>query len=99
MTKILVVDDEPNLVDLVRGYLEHEGFEVVVATDGPSAVETARTFRPDLIILDLMLPGFDVHVANLRHKLADARRGALVQTVRGVGYRFSPPAASRSTGA
>jgi DNA-binding response OmpR family regulator len=235
VTKVLVVDDEPNLVDLVRGYLEHEGFEVAVATDGPSAVESARTFGPDLIVLDLMLPGFDglevcrrvrqfsdayvlmltaraeeidrivglevgaddyltkpfspreliarvkamlrrprsassvptdlpaplvfgaliidesrhevsmrgelvaltprefsllatlatqpgrvftraqllervwgaeyydehvvdVHVANLRHKLADdARQGTLVQTVRGVGYRFSPTAASRST--
>ena len=59
VTKALVVDDEPNLVDLVRGYLQHEGFEVVVATDGPSAVESARAIEPDLIILDLMLPGFD----------------------------------------
>jgi DNA-binding response OmpR family regulator len=59
VTKVLVVDDEPNLVDLVKGYLEHEGFEVMVATDGPSAVESARTLRPDLIVLDLMLPDFD----------------------------------------
>jgi DNA-binding response OmpR family regulator len=59
VTKVLVVDDEPNLVDLVKGYLEHEGFDVVVATDGPSAVDGVRTLRPDLIILDLMLPDFD----------------------------------------
>ena len=59
MTKVLVVDDEPNLVDLVKGYLEHEGFEVMVSTDGPSAVESARALRPDLIVLDLMLPDFD----------------------------------------
>ena len=59
MTTVLVVDDEPNLVDLVKGYLQQEGFEVAVATDAPSAVESARTLQPDLIVLDLMLPGFD----------------------------------------
>ena len=59
VTKVLVVDDEPNLVDLVKGYLEHEGFDVVVARDGPSAVEGARSRGPALIVLDLMLPGFD----------------------------------------
>jgi two-component system alkaline phosphatase synthesis response regulator PhoP len=59
VTKVLVVDDESNLVDLVEGYLNHEGFDVVVARDGPSAVESARALTPDLIILDLMLPGFD----------------------------------------
>jgi two-component system, OmpR family, alkaline phosphatase synthesis response regulator PhoP len=59
MTRVLVVDDEPNLVDLVKGYLEHEGFDIALATDGPSAVDSARTLEPDLIILDLMLPGFD----------------------------------------
>src|SRR4026208_445188 len=59
MTHILVVDDEQNLVELVRGYLEHEGFTVSAAGDGPSAVEAVRTERPDLVVLDLMLPGFD----------------------------------------
>ena len=56
---ILVVDDEQNLIDLVRGYLEREGFAVLTAGDGPSAVEMTRSHRPDLIVLDLMLPGFD----------------------------------------
>jgi two-component system alkaline phosphatase synthesis response regulator PhoP len=59
MTTVLVVDDEPNLIDLVKGYLEREGFVVVTASDGPSAVDAARTLRPDLVVLDLMLPGFD----------------------------------------
>jgi DNA-binding response OmpR family regulator len=59
MTHILVVDDEPNLVDLVRGYLEREGFTVSMAGDGPAAVEAVRTARPDVVVLDLMLPGFD----------------------------------------
>jgi len=43
----------------VKGYLEHEGFQVIVATDGPSAVDSARTLSPHVIVLDLMLPGFD----------------------------------------
>src|SRR5579864_1451690 len=59
MTTVLVVDDEANLVDLVRGYLEREGFVVATASDGPTAVDTARAIQPDLVVLDLMLPGFD----------------------------------------
>src|SRR5437016_6084840 len=56
---ILVVDDEPRIVRLVRDYLEHGGFTVLVASDGPTALRTARTGRPDLVILDLALPGID----------------------------------------
>ena len=59
VTTILVVDDEPRIVQLVRDYLEHGGFTVLVASDGPTALRTARTGRPDLIILDLALPGRD----------------------------------------
>lgn len=57
--RILVVDDEPPIVDLVRGYLEREGFAVDVATDGPSAVAAVRDLFPDVVVLDVMLPGFD----------------------------------------
>lgn len=57
--RILVVDDEPPLVELVKGYLEREGFDVAVARDGPSAVRLARDLQPALLVLDLMLPGFD----------------------------------------
>lgn len=56
---ILVVDDEPHIVQLVRDYLEHGGFTVLTAADGPSALRTARTGRPDLVVLDLGLPGLD----------------------------------------
>jgi two-component system alkaline phosphatase synthesis response regulator PhoP len=56
---ILVVDDEPRIVKLVRDYLEHGGFTVLVASDGQAALRTARTGRPDLIVLDLGLPGLD----------------------------------------
>jgi DNA-binding response OmpR family regulator len=58
-TRILVVDDEAPIVDLVRGYLAAEGMDVAVAQDGPSAVEAVRARRPDVIVLDVMLPGFD----------------------------------------
>ena len=56
---ILVVDDEPRIVQLVRDYLEHGGFTVLTASDGQSALRAARTGRPDLVVLDLSLPGLD----------------------------------------
>src|SRR5205814_2177852 len=56
---ILVVDDEPRIVQLVRDYLEHGGFTVLTASDGPAALRTARTGRPDLVVLDLGPPGLD----------------------------------------
>jgi DNA-binding response OmpR family regulator len=56
---ILVVDDEPHIVRLVRDYLEHSGFSVLTAADGPTALRTARTANPDLVVLDLGLPGLD----------------------------------------
>jgi DNA-binding response OmpR family regulator len=56
---ILVVDDEPRIVQLVRDYLEHGGFTVLTAFDGQAALRTARTGRPDLVVLDLSLPGVD----------------------------------------
>src|SRR6266516_3787031 len=56
---ILVVDDEPQIVTLVRDYLEHGGFTVFTAADGPTALRTAFTQHPDLVVLDLGLPGID----------------------------------------
>ena len=61
--KILVVDDEVKIVRVVRAYLEKEGYQVVEAYDGRQALESARRERPDLVVLDLMLPevsGWDV---------------------------------------
>lgn len=59
MERILVVDDEPRIVDFVRRGLEHEGYLVDVAYDGESALIQARRAPPDLVILDVMLPGLD----------------------------------------
>ena len=59
MIKILVVDDEPSITNLVSAYLKPEGYEVFIASDGNAGLKAARTFKPDLIILDVMLPGMD----------------------------------------
>jgi two-component system alkaline phosphatase synthesis response regulator PhoP len=57
--KILVVDDEPGIVELVLAYLRADGYEVLSATNGPSGLKIALENRPDLIVLDVMLPGMD----------------------------------------
>lgn len=57
--KILVVDDEVSLLETLAYNLKKQGYEVEMAGDGPTAVELARTSRPDLIVLDIMLPGMD----------------------------------------
>jgi DNA-binding response OmpR family regulator len=63
MKTVLIVDDERNIVELVRLYLEKEGFAVLAAADGEQALELHRRHEPDLVVLDLMLPlidGFEV---------------------------------------
>src|SRR5205823_6409586 len=73
MTTVLVVDDEHNLVELVQGYLEHEGYRVLTAGDGPTALELVRSEQPDLVILDVMLPGLDgVEVCRRLRQFSDA---------------------------
>ena len=58
-SKILVVDDEQNIVDILKSNLEREGYEVLVAFDGEQAVEMCKTKSPDLVLLDCMMPGMD----------------------------------------
>jgi two-component system OmpR family response regulator len=70
MARILVVDDEPRIVEVVQAYLERDGHRVDTAGDGDRALELAGTAGPDLIVLDVMLPGqsgFDV-LRNLRER-------------------------------
>ncbi|MFD9302776.1 response regulator [Streptomyces sp. NPDC060048] len=57
--RILVVDDDPTVAEVVTGYLRGAGFTVETAADGPAALALAGRFRPDLVVLDLMLPGLD----------------------------------------
>ncbi len=57
--RLLVVDDEPNILELLSVALRYAGFEVTTAADGPTAVTAARSVKPDLVVLDVMLPGLD----------------------------------------
>jgi DNA-binding response OmpR family regulator len=57
--KVLAIDDEENVCDLISAYFDKAGYEVMTAADGVDGIEKARLYRPDMIILDLMLPGMD----------------------------------------
>src|SRR6202451_4166271 len=57
--RVLVVDDEPSLAELLSSVLRYEGWDIRTAADGTSAVREAREFQPDAIVLDIMLPDFD----------------------------------------
>jgi two-component system alkaline phosphatase synthesis response regulator PhoP len=59
MTRVLVIDDEPPIRLLCRVNLEAEGMEVLEAGDGPTGLEKARNEEPDVILLDVMMPGLD----------------------------------------
>jgi DNA-binding response OmpR family regulator len=77
MARILIVDDEAHIVDVVRAYLVREGYEATTAADGEAALESVRTLAPDLVVLDVMLPrrsGFDV----LRELRATGFGGAVI---------------------
>ena len=72
-TKILIVDDEQNIVDLISAYLKKEEYQVITANDGEAALEMARQHDPDLIILDIMLPRMDgLEVLSILRSESDA---------------------------
>jgi len=80
--RVLVVDDEAPIVDLVRSYLEREGYVVEAATDGPAAVDSVRASAPDVVVLDVMLPGVDgIEVCRQIRTFSDAY--VLMLTARG----------------
>ncbi len=73
MDKILVVDDEPHIVRLLRAYLEQAGYQVVVAYDGREAMAAFRKEKPNLVVLDLMLPELDgLKICEIIRKESDA---------------------------
>src|SRR5689334_17869232 len=81
---VLVVDDEVTIVEIVARYLERAGFRTHRATDGPSALSIAEAQRPDLVVLDLMLPGFDgLEVMRRLHERAGERIAVILLTARG----------------
>ena len=80
--RILVVDDEPPIVELITGYLERESWVVESAGDGITALEAAGRFDPDVIVLDVMLPGLDgIEVCRRLRTFSDAY--VLMLTARG----------------
>jgi two-component system, OmpR family, alkaline phosphatase synthesis response regulator PhoP len=71
--RVLVVDDEPNLVELVQGYLQQEGYVVETAGNGQLALDLIRAHRPDVVVLDVMLPGLDgIEVCRQLRQFSDA---------------------------
>jgi len=85
MRKVLVVDDEPVLVETIAYNLEQAGYEVTTAADGASALEVARRERPDLVILDIMLPEMDgIEVCRLlRRENSTATTPIMMLTAKG----------------
>ena len=80
--RILVVDDEVPILDLVRGYLERDGFEVDTAADGLAGLAAVRAGNPDVVVLDVMLPGLDgIEVCRQLRTFSDAY--VLMLTARG----------------
>ena len=82
---VLVVDDEQDILDLVRFRLEHDGYRVLTASDGQTGLTLAQQERPDLCILDVMMPklsGLEV-LANLRADPATADTRVILLTARG----------------
>jgi len=81
---VLVVDDEPTIVDVVGRYLEQAGYETLEAADGPEALRVAERSRPDLIVLDVMLPGIGgIEVMRRLHERPGAPVPVILLTARG----------------
>jgi len=81
---VLVVDDEPTIVEIVSRYLERAGFETLRAGDGPEALRQAELRRPDLVVLDLMLPKLDgIEVMRRLHERPGKRVAVILLTARG----------------
>ncbi|MEV6025693.1 response regulator transcription factor [Streptomyces sp. NPDC052036] len=82
MKRVLVVDDDPTVSEVVAGYLDRAGFAVELAADGPTAVALAAARPPDLVVLDLMLPGMD-GLEVCRHIREDGPLPVIMLTARG----------------
>ena len=73
MPRVLVIDDEAPILHLVRGYLERDGMQVFEAQDGPSGLDAIREYAPDVVVLDVMLPGMDgLEVLRQARRFSDA---------------------------
>lgn len=86
--KVLLVDDEPDILELLKYNLEREGYQVSTATNGKDAIKNAKSVRPDLIVLDIMMPGMDgVEVCNQLRNMPDMKHTLITfLTARGEDY-------------
>ncbi|MBN1384336.1 MAG: response regulator transcription factor [Elusimicrobia bacterium] len=84
--KILVVDDEKDIVDLISMYLEKEGYEVMGAHDGLEAFEKIIGEKPDLVVLDIMMPKLDGHSLNIKLKENSETKDIPVIIITGKGH-------------
>ena len=74
MAKILIIDDSPTEVHILKGFLDKNGFDVVVASDGKSGIQTAIDEQPDLILMDVVMPGVNGFQATRKlSKTADTK--------------------------
>jgi DNA-binding response OmpR family regulator len=81
---VLIVDDEPTIVEVVSRYMERAGYETHGASDGPEALRLAALHRPDLVVLDVMLPGLDgIEVMRQLHDGPGERTAVILLTARG----------------
>ncbi len=81
---VLVVDDQPTIVEIVGRYMERAGYETYRAADGPEALRLAERHQPDLVVLDLMLPGIDgIEVMRRLHERPGPRTAVILLTARG----------------
>jgi CheY-like chemotaxis protein len=85
--KVLVVDDEPDAVEFVRAVLEEAGYEVISAADGEAGLATARAESPDLVILDVQMPGKDGFTVFAEMAKDEALGSTPVIMLTGVGQR------------
>jgi len=82
---ILIADDDPTIRDVLEQYLKREGFRVLIATNGQAALQTARSEKPDLVVLDLMMPELDGWEV-CRRLRAESALPILMLTARGEEY-------------
>ncbi|HLD28768.1 MAG TPA: response regulator [bacterium] len=85
MKKILVADDEPDIVEVIRMGLESEGYSVITASDGLETIKKAKEEKPDLILLDIMMPKLDGFSANLRMKADETLSRIPILVITGKG--------------
>ena len=97
--KILVVDDEPEMVDIIKNRLRHNGYEVITASDGIEGLEMAKRERPDLIVLDIMMPKLDgYHVCRML-KFDEKYRGISIVVLSALGIREESQLIAKEVGA